>query len=165
MNTPDRLTLTRITTAHPAIRQQLLEIYEEICSRLTGRAQCRFVEVLRSEARQAELYAQGRSKPGKIVTNAKPGESYHNYGLSVDICLIIDGKEASWDMINDFDHDSIADWMEVVRVFKEHGWEWAGDWKRFREAPHFQCTFGLPIKTLRERVQKGLVDEQGYVKL
>ena len=161
----DNLTLSRIETAHPAVRQALRDIYSDICSRLTGRAQCRFVEVLRSEARQAELYAQGRSKPGKIVTNAKPGESYHNYGLSVDICLIIDGKEASWDTITDFDHDSIADWMEVVAVFKEHGWEWAGDWKTFREAPHFQCTFGLPIAVAQSRKESGLVDEQGYIRI
>ena len=161
----DKITLARIETAHPAVRQALRDIYSEVCSRLTGRAQCRFVEVLRSNARQAELYAQGRSKPGKIVTNAKPGESFHNYGLSVDICLIIDGKEASWNTITDFDHDSIADWMEVVRVFKEHGWEWSGDWKRFREAPHFQCTFGLPIAVAQSRKESGLVDESGYIRI
>ena len=161
----DKITLSRIETAHPAVRQDLRDIYAEICQRLTGRAQCRFVEVLRSEARQAELYAQGRSKPGKIVTNAKPGQSWHQYGLALDICLIINGKEASWDTITDFDHDSIADWMEVVRVFKEHGWEWAGDWKKFREAPHFQCTFGLPITVAQARKEGKLVDEQGYIRI
>ena len=161
----DKITISRIETAHPAVRQALKDIYTEICSRLTGRAQCRFVEVLRSSARQAELYAQGRSKPGRIVTNAKPGQSWHNYALAVDICLIIDGKEASWDMITDFDHDSIADWMEVVHVFKEPGWEWAGDWKTFREAPHFQCTFGLPIAVAQSRKDSGLVDESGYIRI
>lgn len=165
MNTPDRLTLTRITTSHPAVRQQLLTIYEEICASLTGRAQCRFTEVIRSAKRQDELYAQGRSKPGKIVTNARAWESFHQMGLALDICLIIDGKEASWDRVTDFDRDGIADWMEIVRIFKSHKWEWAGEWKRFPEAPHFQCTFGIPISTLRERVQKGMVDAEGYVKL
>ena len=161
----DKITLARIETAHPAVRQALKDIYTEICSRLTGRASCRFTEVLRSSARQDELYAQGRTKPGKIVTNAKAWESFHQMGLALDICLIIDGKEASWSQVTDFDRDGIADWMEIVRIFKSHGWEWAGEWKRFPEAPHFQCTFGIPIKTLRERVQNGLVDEQGYVKL
>lgn len=161
----DKITLARIETAHPAVRQALRDIYAEICSRLTGRASCRFTEVLRSNARQAELYAQGRSKPGKIVTNAKPGESFHNYGLAVDFCLIINGKEASWNTITDFDHDSIADWAEVVRVFKEHGWEWAGDWKTFREAPHVQCTFGLPIAVCKARKDGNLTDEHGYIRL
>ena len=161
----DKITLSRIETAHPALRAQLREIYTEICSRLTGRASCRFTEVLRSSARQAELYAQGRSKPGKIVTNAKPGQSWHQYGLALDFCLIIDGKQASWNTITDYDHDSIADWMEVVSVFKEHGWEWAGDWKTFREAPHVQCAFGLPIAVAKARKESGLVDEQGYIRI
>lgn len=41
----------------------------------------------RSYARQAELYAQGRSKPGPIVTRAKPGQSPHQYGLARDLTL------------------------------------------------------------------------------
>ena len=161
----DKITLSRIETAHPAVRAQLREIYSEVCQRLTGRAQCRFTEVLRSNARQAELYAQGRSKPGKIVTNAKPGQSWHQYGLGIDFCLIIDGKEASWNTVTDYDHDSIADWMEVVNIFKEHGWEWSGDWKTFREAPHVQCTFGLPIAVAQSRKESGLVDEHGYIRI
>lgn len=165
MNKPDRLTLTRITTAHPAIRHQLLEIYEEICASLTGRAQCRFTEVIRSAKRQDELYAQGRSKPGKIVTNAKAWESAHNFGLGVDVVLILDGKEASWDTVCDYDKDGMADWLEMVRVFESHGWAWYGRNKKFREAPHFECLFGIPLSTLRERVQKGMVDSEGYVKL
>ena len=165
MAKPDRLTLTRICTAHPAVRQQLLSIYEEICQRLTGRAQCRFTEVIRSPQRQDELYAQGRSKPGKIVTNAKAWESAHNFALAVDYCLLIDGKEASWNTVLDYDKDGIADWTEVANVFKEHGWAWAGDWKKFREYAHVECLFGIPLSTLRERVQKGMVDANGYVKL
>lgn len=165
MNTPDRLTLTRITTSHPAVRQQLLTIYEEICSRLTGRAQCRFTEVIRSAKRQDELYAQGRSKPGRIVTNAKAWDSFHCYGLACDCVLILDGKEASWDTVCDYDKDGMADWLEMASVFEAAGWEWGAKWKTFKESPHFQCTFGIPVKTLKERVAKGMVDEQGYVKL
>lgn len=41
-------------------------------------------EGYRSEARQAVLYAQGRTTPGKIVTNAGPGQSMHGYGLAYD---------------------------------------------------------------------------------
>jgi peptidoglycan L-alanyl-D-glutamate endopeptidase CwlK len=42
----------------------------------------------RSKKEQNELYAQGRSKPGQVVTNAKAGQSYHNYGLAVDFVII-----------------------------------------------------------------------------
>jgi peptidoglycan L-alanyl-D-glutamate endopeptidase CwlK len=47
-------------------------------------------------------------------------------------------EEASWSMTRDFDKDSIADWMEVTNLFKSRGWENGGDWKRFKDYPHFQ---------------------------
>ena len=47
----------------------------------------RLTSGVRSFQAQGELYAQGRSKPGKIVTNAKPGMSLHNYGLAADLCF------------------------------------------------------------------------------
>ena len=159
----DKITLSRIETAHPAVRAQLREIYSDICKRLTGRAQCRFTEVLRSSARQAELYAQGRSKPGKIVTNAKAWESAHQFGLSVDVVLILDGKEASWDTVCDYDKDGIADWLEMVMVFESHGWTWYGRNKKFREAPHFENLLGHTIKELDHLRLKSKVDADGYL--
>jgi len=144
----DSITLIRIQTAHPILRDELGRIYEDICAALKGRAMCRFTHVLRTKQEQDELFAIGRTKPGKIVTNARGGYSYHNYGLAVDICLIIDGKTAVWDAKTDFDFDGIADWMEIVRVFKAYGWEWGGDWRRFPDLPHFQKTFGLTITDL-----------------
>jgi peptidoglycan L-alanyl-D-glutamate endopeptidase CwlK len=117
-------------------------ICKEIDNVLTGRAAVRFAQTYRSIDEQNELYAQGRTKPGKIVTNARGGSSYHNYGLAIDIVLIIDGKTASWDMVTDFDGDHVADWMECVKIFKSHGWEWGGDWKSIKDYPHFQRTFG-----------------------
>jgi peptidoglycan L-alanyl-D-glutamate endopeptidase CwlK len=41
-------------------------------------------------------------------------------------------------MVRDFDKDGIADWMEVTNLFKSRGWEWGGDWKSFKDNPHFQ---------------------------
>lgn len=144
----DSITLTRIQTAHPILRAELGSIYADICAALKGRAICRFTHVLRTKQEQDELFALGRTKKGKIVTNARGGYSYHNYGLAVDICLIIDGKTAVWDAKTDFDLDGIADWMEIVRIFKAYGWEWGGDWRRFPDLPHFQKTFGLSIADL-----------------
>ena len=144
----DSITLNRIQTAHPILRDELGRIYEDICAALKGRAMCRFTHVLRTKKEQDELYAIGRTKAGKIVTNARGGYSYHNYGLAVDICLIIDGKTAVWDAKTDFDLDGISDWMEIVRIFKAYGWEWGGDWRRFPDLPHFQKTFGLTITDL-----------------
>jgi peptidoglycan L-alanyl-D-glutamate endopeptidase CwlK len=84
----DEKTLERIKLLHPKLRDEAIEMYDEIIAALTGFAACRFAYTLRTFAEQDGLYAQGRSKPGAIVTNAKGGQSYHNYGLAIDIVLI-----------------------------------------------------------------------------
>jgi peptidoglycan L-alanyl-D-glutamate endopeptidase CwlK len=145
----DAITLKRIDLLHPILREEVKTMYGEICERLIGRAVCRFSHTLRTDKEQNELYAQGRTKPGKKVTNAKGGHSYHNFGLAFDIVLIIDNKEASWDTLKDFDGDKVADWHEVVQVAKKYGWEWGGDWTGFKDAPHFQKTFGKTTAQLR----------------
>lgn len=87
--TQDNVTLERIKTLHPDLREEALEIYNKICETLTGKAICRFAYTLRTFSEQAALYAQGRTvffdKNGKKlgkVTNAKAGQSMHNYGLA-----------------------------------------------------------------------------------
>lgn len=89
---------------------------------------------------QAALYAQGRTAPGRIVTNAKPGQSYHNFGVALDVVPIRNGKLV-WD-----DKDSI--WQDVGKLGEASGFEWAGRWTRFREYPHFQYTGGLTLSQL-----------------
>ena len=91
----------------------------------------------RSWPEQAELYAQGRTAPGHIVTNAKPGESRHNDTLNdrpaataFDVVPLILGK-AVWDATNPI-------WQRVGEIGESVGLEWAGRWPNFREYPHFQ---------------------------
>ena len=164
----DQTTLDRINLLHPKLRDEALSIYDEILTALTGSAVCRFSYTLRTFAEQDALYAQGRSKPGKIVTNAKGGQSYHNYGLAIDIVLLVDKdkngsfESAAWDAKTDFDKDGKSDWMEVVAIFKRHGWEWGGDWK-FLDLPHFQKTFGKSIYDLKALHTAGKVDKNGFV--
>lgn len=160
----DQKTLDRIKLLHPKVREEAGKIYDEICDALTGRAMCRFGFTLRTFAEQNELYAQGRTKPGHIVTKAKGGLSMHNYGLAIDIVLIIDGKTASWDVKGDFDGDGKSDWMECVTIFKQYGWEWGGDWK-FYDAPHFQKSFGYSVRQLLALHEAGKVDEHGFVRI
>lgn len=164
----DQKTLERIQTIHPKLRTELGEIYDEIVETLSGRAICRFAYTTRTFAEQDALYAQGRTKPGKKVTNAKGGQSYHNFSLAVDIVLLWD-KDGNgtfetpvWDTKTDFDGDKISDWSEVVAIFKRYGWEWGGDW-RFVDAPHFQKTFGKSVKQLLETLNRGAKDKNGYV--
>lgn len=140
----DKVTLDRIQLLHPKLRDEAMQIYLEICDALQGRAICRFTHTLRTFAEQDALF---NAKPQ--VTKARGGQSYHNYGLAIDIALIIDGKSASWDVKTDFDGDGKSDWMEIVAIFKRYGWIWGGDWK-FYDAPHFEKTFGYSVMQLKE---------------
>lgn len=95
----------------------------------------------RDNASQTALYAQGRTAPGKIVTNAKAGQSWHNYRCAVDVVPIVAGKPR-WDVKDEV-------WQKVGKLGKDAGLEWAGDWKRFKEYPHFQYTGGLTLAQLQ----------------
>lgn len=165
----DKVTLQRIELLHPKLREEVREIYDEICTRLTGNAGCRFTHTLRTFAEQDEIYSRGRTKPGKIVTHARGGQSYHNFGLAIDFCLIVDKnndwvfEEVSWDTKKDYDKDGTSEWREVVEVFKMYGWEWAGEWKSFKDFPHFQKTFGYTTPQLKKLYIDKKVDKNNYV--
>jgi peptidoglycan L-alanyl-D-glutamate endopeptidase CwlK len=151
----DNVTEERINQLHPKIREEIKAIVEEANKQLTGKAQVRISQGLRTIAEQDNLYAQGRTnKKLKIVTNAKGGSSYHNYGLAVDMVLIIDNKEASWDTIKDYDGDKVSDWMEVVSIFKKYGYVWGGDFRSIKDSPHFEKSFGFSVAQLYEKFKK-----------
>ncbi|HUI32006.1 MAG TPA: M15 family metallopeptidase [Dysgonamonadaceae bacterium] len=163
----DKVTLNRIETIHPLLRQELRCIYQEICETITTPyAIFRFSHVLRSFFEQDKLYAQGRTAPGTIVTNAQGGESFHNYGLAVDIVQLLDKDKngtfetASWNTLLDADKDGIADWLECVKIFESYGWRWGlfnKNGVRY-DLPHFQKTFGYTIGQLKLMPK----DPQGY---
>lgn len=163
----DKISIERIAKANPKVRAELLQIYTEANNKL-AKSRLRFSHVLRTFKEQTELFAQGRTKAGKIVTNAKAGQSFHNYGLAVDIVLLIDKdgngtfETATWDVFADWDKDKISDWQEVVQVFEKYGWEWGGRW-RFKDLPHFQKTFGKTWQDLKKLHDAGKVDCDGFV--
>lgn len=131
----DQATENRINLLHPQIREEVRRLVNECNKALTIHSQMRIVQGLRTFAEQDDLYAQGRTKTGSKVTNARGGQSYHNYGLAIDFCLILDGKEVSWDTVKDFDQDGVADWLEVARIFQREGYKWG---KAFNDLPHFE---------------------------
>ena len=94
----------------------------------------------RSIAEQTALYALGRTRPGKIVTNAKGGDSVHNYRLAWDLCPVVDGKLA-WAR-----HD-LFDKLGAIAV--ELGIIWGGNFKKLKDKPHFQYTGGLTLAGLK----------------
>jgi peptidoglycan L-alanyl-D-glutamate endopeptidase CwlK len=85
---------------------------------------------LRTNAEQTALYAQGRTAPGKIVTNAKAGQSAHNYGLALDFVPMVNGKP-EW-------NSKHPHWKQLGEIAESVGFEWAGRWTTFREFPHIQ---------------------------
>lgn len=86
--------------------------------------------VHRPSAEQDELYALGRTKKGKIVTNAKGGQSKHNFlpSKAFDIGFITLQKTLSWDG---------KYFKRFADIIKTKGIKWGGDWK-FKDAPHFE---------------------------
>lgn len=94
----------------------------------------------RDHESQNALYAQGRTTAGKKVTNAKGGQSFHNWKVAVDIVPLRNGKPvwnttgADWEL-----------WEAVGNIGESVGLEWAGRWKTFKEFAHFQYTNGLTL--------------------
>lgn len=107
----------------------------------------------RSAEDQDRLYEKGRSSEGNIVTHAKGGESYHNFGLAVDFAIKVPSGNVIWDMQYDGNENGAADWMEVVEMAKVLGFEWGGDWARFKDYPHLEMNFGLSIAQLQRGEQ------------
>ena len=154
----DNVTLKRIELLHPAIREEVKTLYlEQVVPALDGRSTCRISQGMRTVTEQDALYTQGRTRlydtNGNrlgIVTNAKGGQSIHNYGLAFDIVMLIDGSTPSWDTVKDWDGDGTSDWMEVVNIFVENGWELGGNWN-FKDLPHLQKAFGYDWGQLMEK--------------
>jgi peptidoglycan LD-endopeptidase CwlK len=142
----------RLVGLHPVVKQRAeLLIY----AAYNAGVPTVITQGFRSFEYQNQLYAQGRfGNPGPIVTNAKGGRSFHNYGLAIDFALLLpDGKSVSWDTVRDGDRDGQRDWFEVAAIGKKLGFEWGGDWERFIDMPHLQLTFGLTI----DQCQRGIV--------
>ena len=144
----DPITVDRINQLHPDVQEAAIDFILE--AQEQG-IYLRITSGYRSVDEQNELYAQGRTEPGIIVTNARGGESYHNYGVAFDVVEIKDG-EALWN----------NEWKEIGEIGKKYGFEWGGDWISFVDLPHFQMTFGYDESELWEMYNEDEM-ENGYV--
>jgi hypothetical protein len=84
------------------------------------------------------------------VTQAKGGESNHNYGLAADLCPFENGKPR-WDA-------PIETWVDIGRTAERHGLEWGGAWKKFVDKPHVQLT-RMPVKDCLKCYKRGGLDD------
>jgi peptidoglycan LD-endopeptidase CwlK len=115
----------------------------------------------RSNEEQAEKYGQGRAhyiyngkdygSPRQAkVSNAKPGTSFHNFGLAFDVTLFDEDKNPIW--------NDLATYRKVGKMGQKLGLTWGADWdgdgssadERFIDLPHFQHDFGLSLAQLRD---------------
>jgi peptidoglycan L-alanyl-D-glutamate endopeptidase CwlK len=117
---------------HPALKDKARQLIE-LCK--AEGIELRIISTYRSLEEQADLYAQGRSKPGKIVTYAKPGTSWHNWSLAFDCCPIYEGHP-DWDSPH---------WDRIGTLGKKLGLTWGGDFVKLRDYGHFEWHPGLQL--------------------
>lgn len=168
----DIVSIDRVKLMHPGVRYEVPGLIDTVEMGLPRTLAIRTVEVYRTIEYQNELFAQGRTKPGHIVTNAKGGASFHNYGLALDFAILVDKDgngsydDLSWDIKKDQDRDGTADWLEVVHVFEKAGWFWGGKFSSIHDYPHLQKTFGFSWQQLLERYRRGdVIPGTKYVRL
>ncbi|MES2457199.1 MAG: M15 family metallopeptidase [Bacteroidota bacterium] len=153
----DPISFQRASALHPAIRQEVIKTIDKAESNLPTSARVRIVQGMRTIEEQQILFNKGRTTPGTIVTNARPGQSFHNYGLAIDFAMLYDKNgdgvfnDLSWDINYDFDKDGVKDWMEVVLCFKAAAFVWGGDFKSITDNPHLEKTFGYTWRELLDR--------------
>jgi peptidoglycan L-alanyl-D-glutamate endopeptidase CwlK len=129
----DTISLTRLQTVHPELRRRILQL-DQLLTASSLAIHLRVTQALRTWPEQAALYAQGRTVPGPIVTNAKPGTSMHNYGLAVDCCPDLPGLTAltwkpDWSSAD-------ARWKSFLAQALTCGLAEGATWRSFPDAPH-----------------------------
>jgi D-alanyl-D-alanine dipeptidase len=145
-----RLSEQRLARLHPAVATRARAMLELAAHQ---GAELLVTQGLRTWEEQDTLYAKGRNVApiGKkyVVTNAKGGQSYHNFGLAFDVMVLDAIGKADWDA-------SHPGWRIAADAGKSVGLEWGGDWSGFKDIPHFQYTAGLTLARCRQLYPSGL---------
>lgn len=126
----------KITDLHPNL-QPLCQKFLDLChaENIDAFITCTY----RSDTEQNADYAKGRTAPGKIVTNARAGQSKHNF--------TIDGKPAS----KAFDfaileiggvnwNPQSKPWKRAIEIGESLGLTSGSRWKSLKDYPHFELT-------------------------
>jgi peptidoglycan L-alanyl-D-glutamate endopeptidase CwlK len=139
----ERNIATLQTGAQEAARRSL----KAIRAALSAGMDVRIISGTRTYAEQNELFKQGRfGNPGPKVTNARGGESWHNFGLAWDIGLFRNGVYLTGG----------APYVPFGVHGKVAGVEWGGDWTSFKDVPHYQFgTAGQAVSAARARFERG----------
>jgi len=163
----DYLSNNRINLLHPLVRQPARNFINAAEKKGINLL---VTDTLRTWLQQGNLYAIGcsccscgigRTKPGSIVTNAKPGDSLHNYGLALDVVEIKNGILIGVVICNScgaigYKQDyPYARWQQIGAIGKSFGFEWGGDWTSFKDLPHFQMLFGKTLAQIKQLYLSG----------
>lgn len=100
----------------------------------------------RDDEMQAFYYEQGRTRPGSKITNDPGPGSAHSLRVALDIAPAI--KDLHTGKVQLF--YETTKWERIAECFREQGFEWGGDWERFKDRPHFQFTQEQSLSDIRE---------------
>lgn len=152
----DTSSRAKIGTLHPAVRERFTAFIDDVETSFL--VTVRIVQPYRTFPEQQAIYDQGRSKPGKIVTWAKPGSSYHNYGLAADLCPL---KEDHSDL--DWNYD-FSKWKALA---DKHELTWGGDFPAGKKDPdHYEFKAGYTWQQLLKKyLAKDFIAGTEYVNL
>jgi hypothetical protein len=151
--------ISRLRLLHPICRDKAIQAYNEAVQATPKGVHPFIDQTYRTFEESDKLYQQGRTTPGSIVSNAKAGQSYHNYGCALDFHLQVDGKDI-WDENNPY-------WKVVVNIFKKHGFSWGGDFPgKFKDYPHLEYTNGVNWREmLAKHNNKDYIEGTEYINL
>jgi peptidoglycan L-alanyl-D-glutamate endopeptidase CwlK len=153
LNSPplDKRSETNIATLLPDVQPYARALVEK--ARSVG-IEIRVISGTRTFEEQDRLYAQGRTSPEKIVSNAKGGESNHNFGLAFDVGVFEDGAYQA----------ESPSYKAVGALGLQLGLSWGGNWKTIHDEPHFELrplwakdmSESAILAALRERKANGI---------
>lgn len=128
---------------------------------------------IRTPNEQSQEYAKGRTTQSNVLckcekingkckkhplglptTSAKAFESWHQYGLALDFCLVDRGGRVSWAVNADFNQDKQKDYAQVIKLAKERGLESGATFPKV-DMPHIQDRYNLTIKEAKKRLLSG----------
>jgi hypothetical protein len=127
----DSISTARLNLVYPGLAAKINQLYTMLAPQ-----DFRVTQGLRTWSQQAALYAQGRTAPGEIVTNAPAGYSWHEFGLAVDLVPMV-GGEPDWDV----EHPS---WPAMISTGESLGLVSGSTWTN-PDRPHFQMTGAFPV--------------------
>lgn len=134
-----------LKSLHPHVARKVRKLMEAMSE--IG-LPCTIVSAYRSFRQQNELYAKGRTADGRIVTQAKGGQSYHNYGLAADLLPLVCAKDRDWAP----EHQA---WKMLGVLAEKMGFVWGG---RFGDRPHIEYTRGMHYSQLKMWHDEGGLD-------